>query len=218
MMSELILYTYYRSSSAYRVRIALNFKGLSFQSRYVRLLEEDGDQHAEEYLGINPQGLVPTLIDGEQRIMQSIAIIEYLQERYPQPSLLPDKLDKRVQVRAFANIICCDIQPLNNLRVLSYLQEQLDCTQQQRQAWYQHWIIQGLSAMENLLSAKQLTSDFCFGNSPSMADICLVPQIYNAHRYHCDMTAYPRINRIYEHCLQLEPFKQAAPEQQLDAQ
>lgn len=217
-MSELILYTYYRSSSAYRVRIALNFKGLSFQSRYVRLLKEDGDQHAEEYLGINPQGLVPTLIDGEQSIMQSIAIIEYLQERYPQPSLLPDKLDKRVQVRAFANIICCDIQPLNNLRVMSYLQEQLDCTKQQRQAWYQHWIIQGLSTIENLLSATQLTNEFCFGNSPSMADICLVPQIYNAHRYHCDMTAYPRINRIYEHCLLLEPFIQAAPERQLDAQ
>ena len=149
--------------------------------------------------------------------MQSIAIMEYLQECYPEPSLLPDKLKQRIQARAFANIVSCDIQPLNNLRVLHYLEEKLDCTEEQRNGWYQHWIAQGLSVMEHVLRSNDITSEFCFGISPTMADICLVPQIYNAHRYQCDMTPYPRINVLYEKCLQLEAFQNAAPEQQGDA-
>ncbi|MCZ6804767.1 MAG: maleylacetoacetate isomerase [Proteobacteria bacterium] len=214
----MILYTYFRSSAAYRVRIALNLKGLSYQSRSIHLLKDGGEQNRADYLSINPQGLVPTLIDGEHALTQSMAIIEYLDERYPDPPLLPGSAEERCKLRALANIVACYIHPLNNLRVLRYLKKDLACAEEQRQSWYQYWIAQGMAAMETFLNVVPVREKFCFANRPSLADLCLVPQVYNAERNQCDMTPYPRIQSIYDNCMQFETFQQAAPEQQTDAE
>ncbi len=208
------LYDYYRSSAAYRVRIALNLKGIEYESIAVNLLA--GEDRSDDYRAINPQGLVPVLeVDG-QRLSQSLAIIEYLEEARPEPSLLPpDPLD-RAQVRALADIVACDIHPLNNLRVLGYLKDELRVEDEPRNAWYRHWIEQGFAAFEARLEALG-SRNYCFADRPGLADALLIPQVYNARRFQVDPSRYPRIERIEQHCLSLDAFARAVPERQADA-
>ncbi len=214
-MQALTLYTYFRSSAAFRVRIALNFKGLAYESKYIHLLKDGGQEKSAEYEQINPQKLIPSLADSDQVITQSLAIIEYLEEKYPQPSLLPEELDARAQVRALALSIICDIHPLNNLRVLQYLDKTLSVDENNQKNWIQHWVIEGFTAFERQL--KKIDSpNYCFGNRVSLADLCLIPQVYNAKRFTCDMNSYPRINRIYQQCMEQPEFVIASPEQQAD--
>jgi maleylacetoacetate isomerase/maleylpyruvate isomerase len=211
-LAVLTLYTYFRSSAAYRVRIAANLKGIRYRSQFVHLLK--GEQHLPAYRTLNPQGLVPVLVD-ETALTQSLAIIEYLEEAYPEPPLLPKALKDRAYVRALAAIIACDIHPLNNLRVICYLKEILNQDEKARLAWIQHWIQEGLEAFEEHLD--RIQGRFCFGDRPTLADVCLVPQIYNARRFGCDLDNFPRIQAIDQHCLALPAFQQAAPENQPDA-
>jgi maleylacetoacetate isomerase/maleylpyruvate isomerase len=211
-LAVLTLYTYFRSSAAYRVRIAANLKGIRYRSQFVHLLK--GEQHLPAYRTLNPQGLVPVLVD-ETALTQSLAIIEYLEEAYPKPPLLPKALKDRAYVRALAAIIACDIHPLNNLRVICYLKEILNQDEKARLAWIQHWIQEGLEAFEEHLD--RIQGRFCFGDRPTLADVCLVPQIYNARRFGCDLDNFPRIQAIDQRCLALPAFQQAAPENQSDA-
>ena len=215
-MSELTLYTYFRSSSAYRVRIALALKGLTFEPRYIHLLHGGGENWRPDYLALNPQGLVPTLLHGQRILIQSLAILEYLEEAWPDPPLLPADARDRAYVRSLAGIIACDIQPLNNLRVLDYLKQTLDMDKAQTEAWYRHWIAEGLAAVETLLNRHAQAGRCCFADMPTIADICLVPQFYNAIRYKCDLAPYPTAEKIYENCSALTAFKTAAPENQGD--
>ncbi len=210
----MLLYDFFRSSAAYRVRIALNLKGLRAEHRFVHLRR--GEQHAPEYLALNPQGLVPTLVVGERRITQSIAIIEYLEERHPLPPLLPPGAEDRAWVRAIALAIACDIHPLDNLRVLQYLDKPLGLDQGRRDTWYRHWIDEGFRAIEAQLAARG-SRRFCFGDAPTMADVCLVPQVANSQRLDMALNAYPRIRAINDACLALESFDRARPENQPDA-
>lgn len=209
-------YSYWRSSAAYRVRIALAYKGLTAETHYVHLLKEGGEQLTAEYQALNPAQLVPVLVDGDLRLNQSLAILEYLEVKHPLPALLPVDLTQAMQVRAVALDIACDIHPLNNLRVLQYLTGTLELTEQQKLHWIQHWLQQGLQALE--LRLQKTAGLCCFGDEVSWADICLVPQIYNALRFSLDMSAYPTLKRIYQHCTQLPAFIKASPEQQPDAQ
>ena len=219
MPPMLTLYTYFRSSAAYRVRIALNLKGLQYASAPVHLVRDGGQQHQAAYLAKNPQGLVPALqLDEGTVLTQSLAILEYLEDTHPQPALLPPDAVGRARVRALAQAIACDIHPLNNLRVLKYLKRELHLSDAQKEAWYQHWIGSGLQAIETMLAASPATGAFCHGDTPSMADCCLVPQVYNAQRFHCPLGNYPNITRIAQHCNSLPAFQQAAPEMQADAQ
>ncbi len=217
-MSCLKLYTYFRSSAAYRVRIALNLKGLDYENRYVHLLKDGGEQYHQAYLHINPQSLIPALTtdQNENPITQSLAIIEYLDECYPQPPLLPDTASARAFVRSLALMVSCDIHPLNNLRVHTYLKDVLNIDNEARQAWYQHWIAEGLSAIENRLTASNHNSPFSYGDSPTLADLCLIPQIYNAIRFECDISNFTTLARIYSNCMALDTFTNAAPENQPD--
>jgi len=210
------LYTYYRSSAAYRVRIALNLKGLKPEETYVHLRKKE--QRTADYMAKNPQGLVPTLVDGDVTLSQSLAILEYLNEVHPQPPLLPTDPAGRGRVRQLAQIVACDIHPLDNLKVLNYLSEELGVDEDARTRWYRHWVDEGLSAMERLLAGHPETGDFCHGPHPTVADICLVPQIYNARRFDVDLTAYPTVMRINDNCLSMETFSQAAPDVQPDAE
>jgi maleylacetoacetate isomerase len=207
------LYDYWRSSAAYRVRIALNFKGLSYEQVPVDL--RAGAQRAPDFLAINPQGLVPVLEDEGVRLTQSLPILNYLEERYPEPALLPKDATGRATSRGIAVAIACEIHPLNNLRVLQYLERELGLSEAQRLAWYHHWIGEGLGAIETMLARS--AGDFCVGDEPSLADLCLVPQVYNARRYRCDLEPYPTIRRIDERCREIEGFAKAAPERQPDA-
>jgi maleylpyruvate isomerase len=207
------LYDYWRSSAAYRVRIALNVKGLAYQPVLVDL--RDGAQRAPEFLKINPQGLVPVLEDGDAVLTQSLPILNYLEERYPEPALLPADLPGRARARAIAVAIACEIHPLNNLRVLQYLKRELGLDEDRRLLWYRHWVAEGFGALEAMLTRS--AGAFCVGDAPSLADVCLVPQVYNARRYDCDLEPYPIIRRIDERCRALEPFAAAAPERQPDA-
>lgn len=207
------LYNYYRSSASYRVRIALQLKGLEYKEIPVHLLNNGGEQHAAEYHAINPQSLVPTLMNGPKPITQSIAIIEYLDETHPDPALLPSDPYQKALVRAFALAITADIHPLNNLRVLKFLKNDLNLTDEQKNQWYQHWITTGFTALEKSLNSTQHKTDFCFGDSPTMADICLVPQMYNARRFNCDLSAYPTLNKIDAHCQTLSAFMKAQPQE-----
>lgn len=209
------LYSYWRSSAAYRVRIALHLKQLSFETIPVHLLKDGGQQHHADYQLLNPAELVPVLQDDTVSLNQSLAIIEYLDEVYPQPALLPAAAADRAKVRALALDIACDIHPLNNLRVLQYLTGPLALTEQQKLGWITHWLTAGFSALEQRLM--QHAGEFSFGDSVSLADICLVPQVYNALRFNVDLHPYPLINRIYHHCQQFAAFALAAPEQQPDA-
>ncbi len=210
------LYGYWRSSAAYRVRIALNLKQLTFEHLPVHLLKNGGEQHSAGYKLLNPAELVPVLVDGDTSLNQSLAIIEYLDEMYPQPAFLPPDAAAKAKVRALALDIACDIHPLNNLRVWQYLTGPLALSEQQKLDWITHWLHTGFMALEQRLN--QSAGQFCFGDEVTLADICLVPQVYNAQRFALDMTAYPRIGAVYHHCQQLAAFALAAPEQQPDAQ
>lgn len=211
------LYTYWRSTAAFRVRIALNLKNIDYASESVHLVREGGQQHQPEYRAINPQGLVPTLkIDG-QSITQSLAIIEYLEERYPWPPLLPSRAADRARVRALASTIAADIHPLNNLRVLKYLKGELGVSDEAKHKWYAHWIAMGFGALETMLAGHQDTGEYCHGDDPGLADVFLVAQMYNAHRFDCDVSPYPTLNRIHAACVKLDAFSRAAPAAQPDA-
>jgi maleylpyruvate isomerase len=210
------LYTYFRSSAAYRVRIALNLKGLQAEQVYVHLRK--GDQKAADYLKLNPQGVVPTLVDGNAAIGQSLAIIEYLDEVHPQPALLPFDPVARARVRQLALLVACEIHPLNNLKVLNYLTGDMGLGEDKRLEWYRHWIDEGLTALEDLLASSPDTGAFCHGDSPGLVDVCLVPQIYNARRFDIDIAPWPTVARINENCLGLDAFAAAAPDVQPDAE
>lgn len=208
------LYSYFRSSAAYRVRIALALKGLAFDIVPVHLVNNGGEQKSPDYTAINPQQLLPSFETDEGEIItQSLAILEFLEENYPQVSLLPTDKIARAKVRALCQIIACDIHPIDNLRVLKYLKNTLEVTEEQKNAWYQHWVYEGFNAIEKLLPDNP---KFCFGVSPTLADCCLIPQVYNAIRFECDMTNYPKIWQIYQHCNTLPSFIEASPEQQVD--
>lgn len=211
------LYSYWRSSASYRVRIALNLKGLAYELVPVNLAKGGGEQHGPRYHGVNPQEMVPVLFDGERVIRQSMAIIEYLDECYAGPRLLPSTARERARVRNLAQLIACDIHPLANLRVLQYLEKEFNTPQVERERWIRHWITEGFQALEKLLSSNPSTGDCCEGDNPSIADLCLVPQVYNAQRYSVDMAAFPTIRRVNEHCLTLRAFDAARPEKQPDA-
>jgi maleylpyruvate isomerase len=204
------LYSYFRSSAAYRVRIALGLKGLDKEIIPVNLLT--GEQQSTDYRAINPQGLVPALSTDGNLLTQSLAIIEYLEETCPEPPLLPNNPVARAQVRSLAHQIAMDIHPLNNLRVLKYLEQEVFLDETARQRWYQHWIGEGFRATEASLCDLGSNGKFCVGQAPSLADICLVPQVYNARRYNCDLSPYPLIVSVDEHCNGLPAFQEAAPE------
>jgi maleylpyruvate isomerase len=211
----MILHDYYRSSAAYRVRIALSLKGLQAERRFVHLRR--GEQRAPAYLAVNPQGLVPTLEIGGRRLTQSLAIIEYLEEKHPSPPLLPPGPEDRAWVRAIALAIACDIHPLNNTRVLKYLAETLKLEEPVRDEWYRHWIREGFDAIEVQLAARA-TGRFCFGDTPTIADVYLVPQVANARRLNMKLDAWPRIRAIEAACLALPEFDRARPENNPDAE
>jgi len=212
----MILYDYFRSSAAYRVRIALNLKNLSAEHRSVHLGRRDN--RLPEYKAVNPQGFVPYLIDGTMELSQSLSIIEYLNEMYPDPPLLPGSPEDRAHVRAMALLIACDIHPLNNTRVLHYLDEELGVDEAQRKTWYRHWITEGFAALETLLTTRSAGGRFCWGDAPTLADICLVPQVANARRFKCDLAAFPRIVQIEAQCQTLAAFDLAQPSKQPDAE
>lgn len=211
----LTLYSFARSSAAWRVRIALAWKGVAAHTVPVDLLHNGGEQHAPSYLAINPQGLVPCLIEDGVTIAQSVAICEYLDERFPHPALLPRDPNERARVRSLVHAIACDIHPLNNLRVLQYLQGPMGHTQQQAEEWYRHWIHVGFTALEAELARAGAVS-FCVGNAVSMADVFLVPQVFNARRHHIDLAKYPRIVAIDAALSKMSAFADTAPSKQPD--
>jgi maleylpyruvate isomerase len=212
------LYSYFRSSAAYRVRIALNLKDLPYETVPVHLARGGGEQHAPGYRKLNPQGLVPVLEDGGRVFTQSLAIIEYLDEVHPQAPLLPKDPLARARVRALALAVACDLHPLNNTRVLSYLTGPMGLGEDAKLTWYRHWIAEGLGALEASLAGDRATGKFCHGDAPSLADCCLVPQLANAYRFKCDVSPYPTLLRIEKNCQALEAFRRAAPGEQPDAE
>ncbi|VAW98410.1 Maleylacetoacetate isomerase @ Glutathione S-transferase, zeta [hydrothermal vent metagenome] len=214
--TKIQLYSYFRSSAAYRVRIALNLKNIHYETIAVDLTKEGGENWKKQYLKINPQGFVPALHHNELLLTQSLAIIEYLEEKYPTPSISPMDISNRALSRAMAHLISCDIHPLNNLRILDYLRSELSCDKSTIDKWYCHWITQGCQAVEELLRDRSSEYRFCYGDAPSFADICLVPQLYNAKRFHCDTSQYHLIDTIVTNCNSLSAFQNAAPENQAD--
>jgi len=216
--SDLTLYSYFRSSAAFRVRIALNLKGLKSDMRFVHLVKHGGAQHGDDYKAINPLRLVPTLIDNGHPISQSLAILEYLEEQAPEPPLLPRDPLARARVRQIALSVVCDIHPINNLRVLRYLKDDLHADDQVRIDWQRHWMALGFEALETLLHRDPATGTFCHGDAPTLADICLVPQLTNARRVQMDLTPYPTLLRIEEAAYRLPAFVAARPENQPDAE
>ena len=211
------LYDYYRSSAAYRVRIALALKGIAVERAFVHLRK--GVQRSDEYLAVNPQGLVPALNTDDGNVLtQSLAIMEWLDETYPSPPFLPPDAAGRARVRSIALSIACDIHPLNNTRVLRYLTGTLGLSDTQRDGWYKYWIDVGFEALEQQLSRDRRTGRFCHGDAPSLADICLVPQLANARRMKVDLGDYPTLTRIGAACTELPAFIAAAPEHQPDAE
>lgn len=209
-MSELTLYDFYLSSSSYRVRIALNAKGIPFKRVEISL--PDNEQKQQEYRDLNPQGLVPMLVTPNGNISQSLAILEWLEENYPKTPLLPVDSAGRARVRSLAFAIAMDIQPLNNLRVMNYFKQQQGWEQSRVDEWYQHWIATGFAGIESQLQAMDCEGRFCFGDTLSLADVCLVPQVLNARRFQCDLAPYPLIRSIDKHCRGLNAFADAAPE------
>ena len=205
------LYSYWRSSAAYRVRIALNLKGLDYETVPVSLAPGESEHRKDEYRAINPQMLVPFLEDGEIAIAQSMAILEYLEETYPEVSLLPHDEPLRSRVRAFCHSIACDIHPLNNLRVMSYIKTEFGADPSGD--WYAHWIHEGFRAAEALVDP----GPYCFGGQPTLADALLVPQMYNARRFSVALDEFPKLVSIVDACNEMPAFKKAAPEQQPDA-
>ena len=210
------LYGYFRSSAAYRVRIALALKGLPYEYAAVHLRK--GEQSSHSYRALNAQELVPTLADDRGTFTQSLAIIEYIEECYPQPPILPDMPEARARVRAIALAIACEIHPLDNLRVLQYLVRTIGASDEAKNSWYRHWIDVGLGALESQLTRDAATGTFCHGESPTLADICLVPQLANARRFGIPLEAYPCLLRIEAACNALPAFAAALPEKQPDAE
>jgi maleylacetoacetate isomerase len=220
MNESMTLYGYWRSSAAYRVRIGLNLKQLNYASKSVHLVRNGGEQHQSEFHEINPSELVPVLVDGEVRLNQSLVILQYLDERYPTVPLTPEGTPLRYQALAMAQDIAIEVHPLNNLRVLQYLEGELSCKQDAKTDWIHYWIHQGFSALEEKLSKHRNShgdSIYSLTDSPCIVDICLVPQVYNAQRFGVDMSPYPLINSIAEACNQLPAFIDAMPENQTDA-
>ncbi len=209
------LYTYFRSSAAFRVRIALHLKGLAYEPVSVHLAK--GEHRKPEYAGVYPQGLLPTLVEDGRALSQSLAIIEYLEETHPRPALLPSDAPGRARVRSLALLIACEIHPLNNLRTLQHLKRALGQSEDQVNAWYRHWIADGFTKLEADL-ARGGTGRFCHGESPTLADCCLVPQVFNAKRYQSDLAPYPTVMRIFDACMRLEAFDRAQPSKQPDAE
>lgn len=212
------LYNFFRSSASYRVRIALNLKGLPYEYVPIHLRRGGGEQNAPAYKAINPQGLVPALAVEDHTLTQSLAIIEYLDERYPEPALLPRDPVDRATVRSMALVIACEVHPLQNSRVLGYLRDVLHHTEEEVNAWIRHWVTLGLAALEQKVLTVPNRGSCCFGDTPSLADICLVPQLYNARRFSCDLSGCPALIKIDEHCRTLPAFANAAPENQPDTE
>ena len=216
------LYNYFRSSASYRVRIAMNLKGLPFDYAPVHLVKNGGEQRAPEFVALNPEALVPVLVDDTSdaptTLTQSLAIIEYLDELHPEPPLLPAEPLQRARVRALALSIACEIHPVNNLRVLRYLTQVLKVDDDAKNAWYRHWVETGLAAFETQLTSSPFTGRFCHGDTPTLADLTLVPQIFNAQRFACDLSALTTTMRVYEHCMTLDAFRDASPPAQPDAE
>ncbi|MBN3811180.1 maleylacetoacetate isomerase [Paraburkholderia sp. Ac-20347] len=213
------LYSYFRSSASYRVRIALNLKNLSYEYVPVHLVRDGGEQLKPEYRKVNPDAIVPTFVDDEQHaIQQSLAIIEYLEETHPEPPLLPKSPVDRAHVRSLALQIACEIHPLNNLRVLKYLKRTLGVDDAAKDAWYRHWVEAGFETLEARLAGDSRTGKLCFGDTPTFADLFLVPQIYNAQRFNVDTTRFPTIQRIHDYAAQLDAFARAAPGAQPDSE
>ncbi len=212
----MILYGYWRSSAAYRVRIALNLKGIEYEQKSVHLLKNGGKQFSDEYTAINPAQLVPTLVDGDLTLNQSMAILDYIEQKYSEPALLPLANAKRAQVLALANDVACDIHPLNNLRVLKYLSDHFNAGEQQKEEWYHQWLKKGFRGLETHARQYGSTGKFLFEDTLTLADAVLIPQIYNALRYRFDMKSYPLLYSIWENCNTLQAFNDARPENQPD--
>ena len=212
------LYGYFRSSAAFRVRIALNLKGLDYEQAFIHLRK--GDQRSAAYLGLNPQGLVPALVLEDGAVLtQSLSIIDYLEETRPNPALLPSDPVGRARVRSLAEAIACDIHPIDNLRVLQYLSRQFGHKEPDIETWFNHWIALGFEGIEKTLASDAKAGKFCHGDMPGLADICLVPQVFNARRYPSfDLKPYPSLMRIFENCMKLDAFDRAVPEKQPDAE
>lgn len=211
----MILHDFWRSSAAYRVRIALHLKGIAFTQSLHSLPR--GEQRSPEYLRLNPQGLLPAIESGDDVVTQSLAIIEYLDDTHPEPPLLPREPASRATVRAMALSVACDIHPLNNLRVLNYLRGEFGANEEAVTRWIRHWIGTGFDSLEQQVKRTSAAGNFCFGNRATLADACLVPQMYNARRFGCDLAPYPTLVAIDAHCRALPPFAKAAPEAQPDA-
>lgn len=209
------LYGYWRSSAAYRVRIALHLKNIKCELIPVHLINEGGEQHQEKYIALNPNHLVPTLVHGDIVLNQSLAIIDYLEHLYPNVTLYPENPSERALVQALALDIACEIHPINNLRIQQYLTNKLQVSEQEKLAWNQHWINTGFKSLE--INLQKSVGDFCYKNKVTIADLCLIPQVYNANRFGVDMSQYPLINGVVERCNKLPAFISALPENQSDA-
>jgi len=214
----MILHNYFRSSASYRVRIALNLKRLPFDYRAVHLNRGGGEQLQPAFLALNPQALVPVLEHDGAFLQQSLAIIEYLEEVHPSPPLLPPDALGRARVRSLALMVACEMHPLNNLRVLNYLSGTLGVTAEAKSSWYRHWVELGFGALEAELARSPHTGAFCHGDAPTLADCCLVPQLFNARRFECDLTPYPTLLAVEKRCVELAAFRDAAPDRQPDAE
>lgn len=212
------LFGYFRSSAAYRVRIALNLKGLDYEQAFIHLTKNGGEQFAPEYRALNPQALVPMFQEDGATLTQSLAIVEFLDETYPEPPFLPKSIAARARVRSLALMVACEIHPLNNLRVLRYLVNDLKLSEAQKNQWYSHWVLTGLEALEARLVTDKATGEFCHGDTPGLADICLVPQLANARRFNIALDAFPTLTRIEKNCQSLKAFQDAAPSAQPDAE
>lgn len=210
------LHTYFRSSAAFRVRIALNLKKIPYEPAFVHLPK--GEHRQAGFAAVNRQALLPVLEDGATILNQSLAIIEYLEEKHPQPALLPKEAAGRARVRSLALLVACEIHPLNNLRTLTYLRKGLGQSEELVAAWYRHWIADGLAKLEAELASGKGMGSFSHGDSPTMADCCLVPQVFNAKRYDSDLSSYPAVMRVFDACMKLEAFDRAQPSKQPDAE
>jgi maleylacetoacetate isomerase len=217
-MSDFALYGYFRSSAAFRARIALNLKGIAPELRFIHLLRNGGEQHTPEYKALNPQELIPALVHDGHTITQSLAIIEYLNEIVPQPPLLPADAYGRARCREIAYVVACDIHPVNNLRVGRYMKKLYGTSDDDTARWHRHWIKIGFDALETMLSSSPETGKFCHGDAPSIADICLIPQVANARRVKMQIDPWPTIARIEAHALSHPAFDAALPKNQPDAE
>jgi maleylpyruvate isomerase len=209
------LYTYFRSSASYRVRIALAYKGLAHDSAYVNLPK--GEHQVDAFRSVNAQALVPALEDGGRVLIQSLAIMEYLDETHPEPPLMPKGAVDRAYVRAVAQIVACELHPLNNLRTLKYVKRTYKLDESGVNAWYQHWIAEGFTMLEGYLARERRAGRYCYGDMVTIADCCLVPQVFNAQRYECDLGPYPTIVRIFDECMKLDAFTSTQPSAAADA-